>query len=115
MQAPNDLALEGIKEITTNLLYLSVGVFALVGGFLTSAKKDLAGRRTLLISLGSFGVSVFLGGLILMDLISALVAQKFDPTDTILRLLSAIQIISAGLGCVLFFIYLWMNLWKKEG
>jgi hypothetical protein len=112
MDELKQLAFASVKELTTNLLYLSLGVFVLVGGFLTSAKKDLVARKTLFVSLACFGVSFCFGGFALMHLTGAVVGNNFDPTAGFIRGILAAQIIAAVVGCVFFLIFLWHNLWN---
>jgi uncharacterized membrane protein YqjE len=104
---------EAVKDLTVNVLYLSIGVFALVGGFLASAAHTgLNGKKTLLVALAFFGVSVLFGGFVLMHLVGSVIAKRFDPTANLITLLSMGQIICAGAGCVLFFVFLCRNLWR---
>jgi hypothetical protein len=103
---------EAVKDITSNFLYLSLGVFALVGGFLASIQTSLSAKRVLLFALAFFGLSVVFGGLVLMHLVGTLIAKKFDPTSGMITSLSMGQIICAGIGCLLFFVFLCRNLWR---
>ena len=105
-----------IKELTTNLLYLGTGVFALVGGLLAAIASGEAskvtGRRTLVLSLGIFGVSLLLGLVVFMMMTADMIDQSFDPRDGGFRLVSALQILTVAGGSVLFFIFLCKNIWK---
>lgn len=105
-----------VKEMTTHLLYLGVGVFALVGGFLSSQDKEhINGRGWLLASLLLFGLSLVSGLVLLMRLVNELQKnQPVDINDTVLRYSSCTQISCVGLASVLFMVYLWINLWPSR-
>jgi hypothetical protein len=105
-----------IKEMTTNLLYLGTGVFALVGGILAAMvsgqASTLCGRRILVVSLGIFGFSLVLGLVVFGMMTAGMIEKSFDPKDGVFRLVSAAQIITVGVASVLFFIFLCKNIWR---
>lgn len=103
-------ALTAIKDMTSNLLFLAIGVFALVGGYLSKDAPIFKGRKVLMWSFFCFGFSLA-GGLVLyMRLIDQLQAQSFDPNDGLLRWSSIIQILSIVVGSLLFFLFLRSNI-----
>lgn len=102
--------LVAIKELTTHLLYLGVGVFALVGGYLSIGAERIRAKGWLTCSLFFFGVSLLAGLFLFMRLIDLLQRDKFDPIDTWLRWCSIIQIVTVALGCVAFFVYMFRSI-----
>jgi hypothetical protein len=116
-QAPADLSdfqqetLTAIKDLTSSLLYLAVGVFALVGGYLAKDKpSDLQAKREVKASFLCYGISLLAGLTVMMNLTSQLQAQEFNPNAALLRWGSIIQIFSIGCGSVLFYLFLVRNI-----
>lgn len=108
-------ALTLIKEMTSNLLYLAVGVFALVGGYLASSDSasifETAWRKiVLLVAFLLFGVSLSAGLVVLMALANQLIGGEFQPEAPWIRGGSVTQIVSAFLGAVFFFLFLFTNI-----
>ena len=111
-----DPAADIIKELTTNLLYLGTGVFALVGGLLAAMvgnpASNLHGRRVLVGALGVFGFSLLLGLFVFGMMIAAMIDNSFDPTDAVFRIVSGCQILAVAAASGLFFIFLCKNIWS---
>jgi len=114
---PNE-AVTIVQDMTMHLLALGVGVFALVGGYLSSTNhRELRGKRTLLFSLLLFGASVVGGLIVLMRLadmaVFATPQKPINLLDKVLTLASCVQLGCAIVAAVVFFFYLFKNLWGK--
>ncbi len=111
----NDTSLQLIKDVTTSLLTLGVGVFGLVGGYISTIDpekiKSIKGRKRLLCSLFMFGLSCIFGLGVFSRIIAVVGAgQKLQLNDTILRTCSGFQILLTIIGAGLFYLYLFPNL-----
>ncbi len=107
--------LKTIKDMTLNLLLLAVGVFALVGGYLSKGRVVVDRRKTLLTSFAFFGVSLIAGLMVFMGLIAQLQAEKFNPNAGLIRGSAAAQIVFLGFGAICFFFFLVGNIKGEEG
>lgn len=113
-----DRAVELVKEFTTQLLTLAVGVFGLVGGYIATidhAKlRALNGRPCLLGALACFAISCIAGLTVLMRVINLIEApdKSIWLSDAILGWSATAQVLLVGIGSLLFLGYLFSNLWK---
>jgi hypothetical protein len=104
-------ALTTIKDMTSNLLYLGVGVFALVGGYLAKDQPTtLKARRFLKGSFAFFGLSLIAGLVVFMNLISQLQGETFNANSGLLLGGSTAQILFIACGSVTFFVFLIKNI-----
>jgi hypothetical protein len=103
-------SLTAIKEMTSNLLFLAVGVFALVGGYLSKEAVGFEGKGVLKCSFICFGSSLLAGLIVYMALIEQLQAQDYDPNSRAIRIASIIQITAVGTGAILFYLFLRKNI-----
>ena len=98
-----------IREITLQLILIAMGVFAIVGGFLSAVERAYKCIALMWLVFISLGISVAFGLLTFGNLVWSLGKHRFEPFG-VLESLSQIQWIALGLGGVLFALFVLLNL-----
>ncbi len=98
-----------IREITLQLILIAMGVFAIVGGFLSAVERTYKCIALIWLAFISLGVSVAFGLLTFGTLVWSLAKGWFDPFG-VLESVARIQWIALGLGGALFALFVLLNL-----
>lgn len=115
----NKEALTAVKDLTTNLLFLATGVFALVGSYFASRESTpaFAGRdrrKALLFCFVCFAISMVAGLFVIMALIDQLQNLEFDLNAPFIRFSSLVQIVAVAVGAAGFLRFLWLNILPRQ-
>lgn len=107
-------SISSVRDITLQLLLLAVGVFALMGGFVSAEKRTFT---HILLGWTSFlflGTSVAAGLLTYGNLIYMLGGNTFDIFGPI-RMLALSQWVLFGLGGLSFMLFVLLNMKRQVG
>ena len=105
-------AISSVRDITLQLILLAVGVFALMGGFVSGEKRTFTWVRLGWTSFVFLGLSVVVGLLAYGNLIHMLGNENFDLFGPI-RTLAAAQWLTFGLGGLLFMLFVLLNMKRR--
>jgi len=107
-------SIESIREITLQLILIAMGVFALVGGFVSTSTRNLSCKFLLWLAFILLAVSVAAGLLAYGNLIWSLGKGVFEPFGSIGEL-AKWQWISFGAGGISFALFVLCNIAQKKG
>lgn len=105
---------ETLRQLTLQIMLIAAGVFAIAGGFVSSAKKKFRCPLSLAIALFLFASSVFVGYLLHGIIIELLYANKFNPHNSTLIKLGFLQIGTFSVGGLFFMWFVIKNIWNNN-
>lgn len=101
-------AIESIREITLQLILISAGVFALVGGFLATSSRTISKYWALRSSFWLFGVSIIFGLVSYGSMVQDLINNETSPTDFV-GMIAALQWLAFAIGGLFLIVFLLSN------
>lgn len=114
MAPPSDFqneAIESVREITLQLILISMGIFAVMGGFATSEHRKFVNRGWIWAAFLLLGVSVIFGMLAYGSLIYSLSHSDFSIGGP-LSSLARVQWVCFSVGGLLFMVAVLLNIRK---
>src|SRR5262245_4827793 len=105
--------IESIREITLQLILISMGVFALVGGFISTSTKTLNCKVLLWLAFVLLAASIVVGLFAYGNLIYGLGNNTFEPFGNI-RELAKWQWVAFGVGGIFFALFVLCNIGQKN-
>lgn len=101
-------AIESVREITLQLILISAGVFALVGGFLATSSRVISKYLALKWSFWLFGFSIIFGLVSYGSMVQDLINNETSPTDFV-GVIATFQWLAFAIGGLFLIVFLLSN------